>query len=125
MEISESISQVKEDFKNFNIQKFNWREFVKNSSGIPSAGLFIAFWFGITLLFLFIPITLFLLIAHRVNALVSSDLINNLLLFIGTQISVVLTYLSVHKATDNSTLKINKDKPDTSSDVNLKTTEIK
>lgn len=108
MEIIEPIEQIKEDLKSFKIQEFSWREFVKNSSGTPSAGLFIAFWYGCILVFLYCPFLLFLLIAHHVSALVSTDLISSMLQFVGLQVGLVLTYLGTHKIVDNNTLKINK-----------------
>ena len=124
-EIKDKVEMVKNAVSKFDIKKFSWKDFVTNNSGIPSAGLYIAFFYGCILAFMFCPMVLVLLILHRVSALVTTDLINSLLLFIGTQISAVLTYLGTHKAIDNATTKINKDKADTTTDVNLKTTEIK
>lgn len=124
-EIKQEFEQVKTAVQNFDIKKFSWRDFVTNNSGIPSAGLYIAFFYGCILVFAFCPMVIALLVMHKVSGLVTTDLINSMLLFIGTQISAVLTYLGTHKAIDNATTKINKDKPDISKDLNIKNTEEK
>ena len=88
---------------NFDFKSFNWKEATSNESGQSSAALFIAFWFGIALIWLTFVVSLLLIInaIHKIDVDFTSTY-----LFIGTQFGVLMGYLGVRLSSNNN-LKIN------------------
>lgn len=88
---------------NFDFKNFNWKEATSNEKGQSNAALFIAFWMGISLIWLTFVIGILLIINafHKIEVDFTSTY-----LFIGTQFGVVMTYLGYRLSSINN-LKIN------------------
>jgi Na+/citrate or Na+/malate symporter len=88
---------------NFDFKNFNWKEATSNENGQSSAALFIAFWFGISLIWLTLVVSILLIVnaIHKIEVDFTSTY-----LFIGTQFGVLMGYLGVRLSSNNN-LKIN------------------
>jgi hypothetical protein len=82
----------------FDFSKFNWKEATSNKNGKSSVGLFICFWYAASLIFLTVisGITYFI-------KWIDKNSINNILLFVGVQMPIVLTYLFGRSTIENTT----------------------
>lgn len=87
----------------FDYKNFNWKEAVSNDSGQSSAALFVAFWFGISLIWLTIVVSLLLVINafHKVEVDFTITYA-----FIGSQMAVLMGYLGI-RLNSNNKVKIN------------------
>ena len=88
---------------NFDFKNFNWKEATSNEKGQSSAALFIAFWFGISLIWLTFIVSILLVVNawHKIEVDFTSTYF-----FIGTQFGVLMGYLGVRLSSNNN-LKIN------------------
>lgn len=88
---------------NFDFKSFNWKEATSNEQGQSSAALFIAFWFGMSLIWLTLVVSVLLVI----NAIHKIEVdFTPVFLFIGSQFTVLMGYLGVRLSSNNN-LKIN------------------
>lgn len=87
---------------NFDFKSFNWKEATSNEHGQSSAALFVCFWFGVSLIILTLIVG-FLLVVNSFYKLTID--FTPILLFIGTQIGIVMTYL-FGRLSSNNKLKI-------------------
>lgn len=85
----------------FDFSKFNWKEAVSDKTGKSSVGLFICFWYALSLIFLTVlsGLTYFF-------KWIEKDSINNMLMFIGVQMPIVLAYLFGRSTIKNTESKI-------------------
>lgn len=92
MSASDIINQVKK----FDFNKFNWREACNGPDGKSSAGKFICFIYGIILVIgTLICFTVF--IVKQASPILTESSLNNGFLFIGLQMPIVLGYLLKNK----------------------------
>ena len=82
----------------FDFKNFNWKEATSNEQGQSSAALFIAFWFGIVLIWLTLVVSGLLIInaIHKIDVDFTATY-----LFIGTQFGVLMGYLGVRLSSNN------------------------
>jgi len=99
MDIKETIEKI----KNFDFNKFNWKEACAGPDGKSSAGKMLCFWYGLALI-LGTLVCFVLLILKNTSTLVTESTLNNCFLFIGVQMPLVLGYLL-----GNKNLEIKKD----------------
>lgn len=92
MDISETINKI----KNFDFNKFNWKEAVAGPDGKSSAGKMLCFWYGLALIFGTVLCFVLLVMKHT-SAIVTESALNNCFLFIGVQMPLTLGYLLSNK----------------------------
>ena len=80
----------------FDFNKFNWKEAVSGPDGKSSVGKMLAFWYGVAL----IVLTFAAGILYFVKEMDKGD-IQNIFLFVGTQMPIVLGYLLGNKNLEN------------------------
>lgn len=87
---------------NFDFKNFNWKEATSNENGQSSAALFIAFWMGISLIWLTFVVSLLLVINafHKLTVDFTPTY-----LFIGGTFTGVMGYLAT-RLTSNNKVKI-------------------
>ena len=92
------MEQIIEKIKQFDFKNFNWKEATSNEIGQSSAALFIAFWFGIILIWLTFVVSILLVINafHKIEADFTP-----VFLFIGSQFTVLMGYLGVRLSSNN------------------------
>lgn len=84
----------------FNHSKWSLSEALNSAKGQSSVGLFIAFFYGVVLILL----TFLTGIAFFIKY-IEKDSINNMLMFVGIQMPLVLGYLFSQKALDKDVVK--------------------
>jgi len=94
--MNEIIDEIKEEVKG----KWSAYSATLNAKGQSSVGLWLALNYGKLLLVLGL-VNILLMLLHHVSALITTDVINNNWIFIGTQFGAIFTYLGVHKNLDN------------------------
>lgn len=81
----------------FDFSKFNWKEATSDINGKSSVGLFICYWYGLSLILL----TVISGACYFIKWIEKAD-INNILIFVGVQMPLVLTYLFGRKSLDTT-----------------------
>lgn len=92
MDLKETFDKV----KNFNFNKFNWKEACAGPDGKSSVGKMLCFWYGLALITGTL-ICFALLILKHTSPIVTENALNNCFLFIGVQMPLVLGYLLGNK----------------------------
>jgi len=92
------MSAIIEAVKKFDYKRFHWREACSGPDGKSSAGRFLCFWFGVVLILLSFLGGLLYCIKW-----VNSSQINNIFIFVGLMMPIVLGYLLGNKNLDNKT----------------------
>jgi len=84
------------EIKQFDFSKFSWTEACVGPDGKSSAGKMLCFWFGIVLIILTIMGGLLYFVKW-----VDSSEINNIFIFVGIQMPIILGYLLSNKSIEN------------------------
>ncbi len=92
------MEQIIEKIKQFDFKSFNWKEACSNDAGQSSAALFVCFWFGISLIWLTLVVSILMVVnaVHKIDVDFTSTY-----LFIGTQLAFIMTYLGVRLNSNN------------------------
>lgn len=96
-DIKETIDKI----KNFDFNHFNWKEAVAGPDGKSSAGKALCWWYGVAL----IALTVIAGVLYFFKSVDQAG-INNIFIFVGLQMPIVLGYLL-----SNKNLEIKKDAP--------------
>lgn len=101
-------SEIITDIKKFDFRKFSWTEAVAGPDGKSSAGKMLSFWYGVVL----VGLAALAGILYLVKG-INKDDIQNIFLFVGTQMPIVLTYLFGNKSQEikKEALNCEPDKP--------------
>lgn len=90
------MNAITDTIKNFDFNKFNWREAVSGPDGKSSVGKWLCLCMGIALI-IGTLICFTLLVIKHVSPAVQGDTLTVCFTFIGTQFAAILAYLKYNK----------------------------